>query len=107
MRSWRTGSITLGISLVAFGVGMLISKFTAAFTLIDAIEWWPVLLILLGCEVLAAFFLADDKSQRIRFDGGSIFIIALMLVFCMAISSVYFLASLVPGGMDALKSIFQ
>ena len=97
MRSWLAGSITLGTALVAFGLSMLVSKVTGAFSITDVVVWWPVLLILLGCEVLAAVFFSDDKPMKIRFSGGSIFLITVLICFSLLVSAAEFTADVIRG----------
>lgn len=104
MRSWRAGSITLGVALVSLGVSMLISKISGLFTLLDVARWWPILLIILGCEILASLFISGEKPLKVKFDRGSIFLTALILLFTMSLSTVSFAVGLVPGGFDTLKS---
>lgn len=102
MRRWRAGSITLGLILISLGTGMLLSKLLGTFSIADVAAWWPVLLIVLGVEILSALFLSDEKPLRVVYDGGSIFLIALILVFSMCIMAVDYVAGLIPGGLDRL-----
>jgi uncharacterized membrane protein YcaP (DUF421 family) len=102
MRRWRVGSITLGLALIALGIGMLLSRILGTFSLADVAAWWPVLLIVLGAEVLLALFLSDEKLPKVVYDGGSIFLIALVLVFSMCIGAVDYVASHIPGGLERL-----
>ncbi len=104
MRSWRAGSLTLGIILVVFGITLIISKMFGAFTIFEVALWWPVLLILLGCEVLAALRFSDEKPLKVKYDGGSIFLMSLILIFTMGISSVTFAVHLVPGGANTIRN---
>ena len=104
MRCWRAGSITLGLALLAFGITMLISNFSGAFTLLDIVQWWPVLLIVLGCEVLASLYLSGEKPLKVKFDGGSIFLIALIVAFSMAVSTVGFMIDVKYGSFENFKN---
>ena len=97
MRSWLAGSITLGTALIALGISTLASKITDAFTLLDIVFWWPVLIIILGFEVLAAVFLSRKNPLNVRYSGGSIFLIALIICFSMFISALGLAADLVAG----------
>ena len=104
MRNWRAGSITLGVMLVAFGVSMLAGKIWTSFTILDVVIWWPVVFILLGCEILASLFLSSDKPLKVKFDGGSIFLIGIVLVFAMGLSVVSYAVGQLPNGIDTLDS---
>lgn len=104
MRSWRAGSLTLGIVLMVFGITLVISNVSGAFTIFEVALWWPVVLILLGCEVLAALRFSDEKPPKVKFDGGSIFLMTLLLIFSIGISTVTLSAHLVPGGVDTIRN---
>jgi hypothetical protein len=104
MRSWRAGTLTLGIILVVSGVTLVISKVSGAFTIFEVALWWPVVLILLGCEILVALRFSDEKPSKVKYDGGSIFLMTLILIFTIGISAVTFAAHLVPGGTDTIKN---
>ncbi|HHV98392.1 MAG TPA: hypothetical protein GXX36_02260 [Clostridiaceae bacterium] len=104
MRCWRAGSITLGLALLAFGITMLVSNFTGVFTLLDIVRWWPVLLIVLGCEVLASLFLSADKPLKVKFDVGSVFLIAIIVAFSMAVSTVGFMIDAKYGSFENFKN---
>ena len=97
MRSWFVGSITLGTALLAYGICMLAAKVTGALDLADVAAWWPVLLILLGFEVLAAVFIPREKPVRIKFCRGSVFLIGVMITFSMVVSAFIYAADLVVG----------
>lgn len=101
MRNWRVGSITLGFTLLVFGISMLMSRITGFYTLLDVVLWWPVVLILLGIEILASLFLSKEKPSRVNFDGGSIFLITLLVVFALGVSVISHIAvSVLPEYMD-------
>ncbi|OEF98147.1 DUF4097 family beta strand repeat-containing protein [Desulfuribacillus alkaliarsenatis] len=73
MREWKVGRITLGLFLIS--IGALLALNTVTTIPIDKVFsiGWPILLIVLGIEVLAfQIFRKDDKWS---FDGFSIFLI--------------------------------
>lgn len=104
MRCWRAGAITLGLAFLGFGIAMLIGNFTGFYTILDVVHWWPVLLIVLGCEVLASVFLPGEKQFKVKYDGGSIFLIALIVAFCMAVSAVDFMIDVKYGSFENFKN---
>ena len=83
---------------------MLISNFFGVYTILDIVRWWPVLLIVLGCEVLASLFLSSDKPLKVKFDGGSIFLIAVIIAFSMAVSTVSFMIDVKYGSFENFKN---
>lgn len=52
MRVRRTGSVTLGITLIAIGLVYLVKVFYPAFMVLEVMRFWPVIFIILGIEIL-------------------------------------------------------
>mgnify|MGYP001350337428 CR=1 FL=1 len=77
MKTWRVGSFSMGLSLMLAGLGMIWSLFTQAVIPPWLLKWWPLILILLGIEIVAANFI---RPERFRYDGFSIFIVLAMLI---------------------------
>ena len=80
MRQWRVGTLTMGIMLIVLGVVILISQFKNASILTAVLKWWPLALILLGCEVLAYIAFSKAGQERVLYDGFSIFLIVIILI---------------------------
>ena len=77
----RVGTLTMGVSLIAAGTLFLLHLFmplTLPYLLI--FRAWPVILILLGIEVMIANL--KSKEDRIIYDGWAIFI--MVLIMCLA-----------------------
>ena len=74
MRKWRVGTISMGILLVATGILLLMSELQGVSGAILILRWWPIILIILGIEVLAFIFLSKEDQPKIKFDGLSIFL---------------------------------
>ena len=81
MRRWRVGTLSLGILLIALGVVLLVAQFKRQFILQVLLTWWPVVLVLLGGEILFYVFTAKEPEPKIKYDLFSIFFVAVML-FC-------------------------
>lgn len=81
-RSHRVGSVTAGLSMVGFGVMFLLHL------LFDLVEYrmmfslWPVMLILLGLELL----LSNFSKRKIVYDKAAIFLLVLMTFFTMGMA---------------------
>ena len=70
-RSHRVGSVTAGLSMVGIGVMFLLHLF---FDLVDyrmMFSLWPVMLILLGLELL----LSNFSAKKIVYDKAAIFLL--------------------------------
>ena len=77
-RSHRVGSITAGLSMVGYGVMFLLHLM---FDMVDyrmMFSLWPVMLILLGLELLLSNFF-----KKIVYDKAAIFLLILMTFFAM------------------------
>jgi len=79
MRQWRVGTISMGLLLVGGGLGLLAAQYNARAITV-AMRWWPLLLVVLGIEVLVYTYLKKSEDGRVCYDIFSIIII-LFLVF--------------------------
>ena len=80
MRRWRVGNISMAAILIVAGVLLLVSNFTDLnFGQAIAIGW-PIIMILLGLEMLLYLYFSKDEKPRIQFDGLSILFVCLILV---------------------------
>ncbi|MEQ8174951.1 MAG: hypothetical protein ABRQ26_07745 [Syntrophomonadaceae bacterium] len=79
MRQWRVGTISMGLLLVGGGLGLMAAQYnTQAIT--AAMRWWPLLLVVLGIEVLVYTYLKKSEDGRVRYDIFSIIIILFLVV---------------------------
>ncbi len=81
-RSHRVGSVTAGLSLVGIGVMFLLHLF---FDIVDyqmMFSLWPVMLILLGLELL----LSNLSNKKIVYDKAAIFLLIVMTFFSMGMA---------------------
>ena len=81
MRQWRVGTFSIGILFIALGVLMLAAPVYGLSASQLIFKWWPVILIMLGLEILVYVLLSRQEEPRIKFDGFSIFIIIVILIF--------------------------
>lgn len=81
MRQWRVGTFTIGIILVVLGVMMLAAQINGFPALDQILKWWPAALIMLGIEVLVYIALSKQEEPRLKFDGLSIFMIIVVMLF--------------------------
>ncbi|MBR5359865.1 MAG: hypothetical protein IK123_03150, partial [Lachnospiraceae bacterium] len=68
IRVHRVGSITAGISMVAFGILFLLRLFTDLITYEMVFNLWPVVLIGLGAEIL----MSNMKTENLKYDKGAV-----------------------------------
>ena len=80
MREWRVGTFTMGLSLIALGV-FLFLDFSGVFNgFYWAMRLWPVIVILLGIEVLLYAYVANKKPEglKIKYDFVSMLMVILI-----------------------------
>lgn len=81
MRTWRVGTLSMGVTLLITGMGLLYAQINERLVLDWAAKWWPLIFILLGAEVLWQSWLAKKNDARISYDVLGVFIIILLLGF--------------------------
>ena len=84
-RIHRVGSITCGGVLVAAGILYLLATFWKTIPLGLVFHLWPVILILLGVEILLSRVLSGERMQ---YDKTAIWIMVMMILFSMLLACV-------------------
>lgn len=103
MRQWRVGSFSMGLILVLLGVGLLIEPFGSASRSLELVlNWWPLALILLGAEIIAASLLTPKLQFKLKYDGWSIVLVAVLIVFCLATYALSY-TGVIPEVREALS----
>ena len=94
MAAKRVGSVTLGLTLVVFGVMFLLSAFKS-FNYLDVIIFWPVIFISLGIEMLVHAFSKD--AEKAKLDVPSCLMTCVLMLFSMCLAGAqYAMTELVP-----------
>ena len=75
----RVGILTLGISLMVFGIVFLLRIFIPTISYEFILRLWPSILIILGGEVLVSYFI--NKEENYKLDIASVIIIVCMGMF--------------------------
>jgi hypothetical protein len=78
MRTWRVGTFSMGASLVFLGLFLFFSKFLGLNLVQVMTSWWPVLLVVLGIEILLYLFLSRQEKPVLKYDFLSIFFVGLL-----------------------------
>lgn len=84
-RIHRVGSITCGVVLVAAGILYLLATFWKTIPLELVFHLWPVILILVGLEILLSRVLSGERMQ---YDKTAIWIMVMMILFSMFLACV-------------------
>ena len=94
IRTHRVGSLTTGLSLIAFGVMFMLHLFSNIITYDMIFKLWPIILIGLGIEILLSNF-AQDK---IIYDKAAIALMIVMAMFAMGMAGADWIFVNIHGG---------
>ena len=88
MKSRKIGVLTMGLTLVAFGVLFLLRTFIPEWDHISVMRFWPVVLIGLGLEVLITALIPQKEGQpRAKVDALSIVVLFLTLFLAFGLAA--------------------
>ena len=89
MAAKRVGSVTLGLTLVTFGVMFLLSAFIKSFNYLDVIKFWPII------EMLVHAFSKD--AEKAKLDVPSCLMTCVLMLFSMCLAGAqYAITELIP-----------
>lgn len=78
MRTWRVGTISMGASLLFLGIFLLLSQLFGWDLAHVMIAWWPVILVILGIEILVFLFTSKQEKPFLKYDFLSIFFVGVI-----------------------------
>jgi hypothetical protein len=78
MRTWRVGTISMGAALLLLGIYLLLSQLLNWDFAYILASWWPVLLIILGGEILVYLLLSRQEKPYLKYDFLSIFLVGII-----------------------------
>ncbi|MEH7235179.1 hypothetical protein [Bacillus sp. JJ1562] len=78
MRKWRVGSVSMGLSLVLLGVLLFISQIKEMQMIEPLLVWWPIILIVLGIEIVVYLFLSKQENPIVKYDFLSIMFVGII-----------------------------
>ncbi len=82
VRIHRVGTITTGLSFIAFGLMFILHLFMNAVSYDLIFKLWPMILIGLGVEVLISNF----KTDSIVYDKAAILLMFILALFAMCMA---------------------
>lgn len=94
-RTHKVGSITAGLSMIAFGVLFLIHLFTGMIDYESIFRIWPFMIIGLGLELLISNFL----TEKLVYDKAAVFLLILVSFFAMSMAGADILFQCFKEGM--------
>lgn len=78
MRTWRVGTISMGAALLFLGIFLLLSQILNWDSAYILASWWPVLLIILGGEILVYLLLSRQEKPYLKYDFLSIILVGII-----------------------------
>lgn len=78
MRTWRVGTISMGMTLIFLGIFLVLSQLLDWKPSYAMISWWPIILIVLGVEILIYLILAKQDTPIVKYDLFSIFFVGVI-----------------------------
>lgn len=78
MRTWRVGTISMGISLLSLGIFLFVSQILSIDLTKIMLAWWPMILIVLGLEILLYLFFNRKEKPLLKYDFLSIIFVGII-----------------------------
>ena len=94
VRTHRVGSLTAGLSLIAFGIMFMLHLFSNIITYDMIFKLWPIILIGLGVEILLSNLVPD----KITYDKAAIALMIVMAIFAMGMAGADWIFVNIHGG---------
>ncbi|MFT8319623.1 MAG: hypothetical protein ABF649_01820 [Bacillus sp. (in: firmicutes)] len=78
MRTWRVGTFSMGLSLLFLGIFLLLTQLLDWELTTVLKVWWPIILVVLGMEILLYLFTSKQEKPYLNFDLFSIIIVGII-----------------------------
>lgn len=78
MKRWRIGSLSMGIFLIFLGITLFVGQFDREISRVLLRNWWPLLLVVLGGELLLSNYLLNKHETKFSFDVLSVIFVGLI-----------------------------
>lgn len=90
LRSRRVGSVTFGLTLILFGILFLIHMAIPSLHYEMIFQFWPVVFVLLGIEILVENHKSNANQCKFVYDFPAILMLVVMLLFAMVMAAAEF-----------------
>ncbi|NRG46974.1 hypothetical protein HRF87_19775 [Bacillus sp. CRN 9] len=78
MKTWRVGTFSMGASLLLLGIYLILSQLMGLDITNMLISWWPVILVVLGIEILLYLLFSKQEKPYLKYDILSIFFVGIL-----------------------------
>ena len=103
LRYRRAGTLSAGITLIVFGILFILRMFVESISYSFIFSLWPLILILLGAEVILSFIFNNENS--IRYDGWGVFLMISILFFACGMAVAQLIIDHLPLIMQSSRFI--
>lgn len=86
MRTWRVGTFSMGATLIMLGICLLVANWFQLDVTYVMVSWWPIILIVLGVEILLYLIKAKSDKPFLKYDFLSIFFVGVLGTIGIAFS---------------------
>ena len=90
LRIRRVGSVTFGLTLILFGILFLIHTVIPSLHYEMIFQFWSVVFILLGIEILVENHKSNANQCKFVYDFPAILMLVVMLLFAMVMAAAEF-----------------
>ncbi|UFU00006.1 hypothetical protein KO561_03310 [Radiobacillus kanasensis] len=85
MRQWRVGSISMGAALIGLGIVLFLATLNKWDLSVVSLSWLPIILIILGMEMIVYLFLSKKEQPIVKYDILSIVFISVLGVLAIGL----------------------
>ncbi|UFJ39161.1 hypothetical protein LOK74_13895 [Brevibacillus humidisoli] len=86
MKQWRVGTVSMGVSMICLGVVLFLTQVKGVELLNSLLSWWPIIVILLGLEILLYSIFARKENLAIKYDVVSILLVGFLGTVCIGMT---------------------
>lgn len=86
MRTWRVGSFSMGALLIFLGILLVLSQQLGMKASTIFLAWWPIILIVLGIEILIYIYIMRKENSFIKYDFLSIIFVSFIGMVAIAMT---------------------
>src|SRR5690625_3502190 len=86
MRTWRVGSFSMGALLIFLGILLVLSQQLGMKASTIFLAWWPIILIVLGIEILIYIYFVKKENSFIKYDFLSIIFVSFIGMIAIAMT---------------------
>lgn len=86
----RVGTVTCGLVLILYGILFLIHTVIPRLDYYRIFSLWPVILIVLGGEILASCIPEKKEKQKFVYDFPAVLLIIIMMIFAFIMAAIEF-----------------